>query len=197
MMRTKKNSGFTLLEGIISLVIASIIVSGVVAVSIMVQRVMWEASQINRINTEVRSFSDWFCRDVRCAEGIRAATGVVANPVGALVLECPPIDDDEYILADYDDVDLIAYYQTTENGGIVYTRQIMPCAESSRSAVSKTFGNTVAGSAFQGTFSKKPDVFGAFVIFYQFTDTRTFRGKTHSVGVSGSVRLRNKEQAVE
>lgn len=188
--------GFTLVESMVSVAIISLLSSGIVAVFIAVQATMMKTAELNRVNTEARSFSDRLTRDLRMGAGLMHGAEIIPDGTGALVIMLPPIDEDEYAILNSSEFDLVLYYEDEQPDGTVIVREVMPSADSSRRAESMVFGNAVRGNALQGSFSAKPDSLGAFVVHFRFKDTRMLRGKSYESFVSGSIRQRNKEQSV-
>lgn len=189
--------GFTLLETLIALGVSTAVVLGVVGVFMMIQRVMLETARLNWVNNEARNFSDWFGRDARMAAGLFPAAEIFPDLENVIILEVPSVDENDRIISVTQTLDLVAYYPSTEGEGTVMVRRVIPNPESSRESSVRTFGRGLEGSSFSGTFASKPDVLGAFVIHYQFKDRQVFRDEIYEMPISGSIRLRNKEQIVQ
>jgi len=193
-----RRRGFTLIESLIGVTIVTMVVGGVIGVFISIQKVMFEVADVNRLNGEVRNFSDWIGRDLRMSKGLVAGEAVYPSHTDALVIKLPPIDENEYAILDTEEFDMAAYYlEKLESGSQVLIREVVPCGISGREPVAEMiFGTDVEGSNVTGMFAAKPDALGAFVVHYRFKDTMVLRGKRLKTYISGSIKLRNREQEV-
>jgi hypothetical protein len=180
----------TLVEAMISASLGAIVALGTISAMVIVQRGTLETFWLNESSRQSRIIADLVAKDLRGAIEIESAFDTFTAGDDTIILKVPSIDSDENIIDLDTTFDRIIYHPGGDSSVIV--REVHPDANSSRIETHEVIGNIVSEPTYQGTFATHPNALGAYVVHYQFTASKTIRGKTFKVPVSGSVRLRNK-----
>ncbi|MCK4244216.1 MAG: prepilin-type N-terminal cleavage/methylation domain-containing protein [Candidatus Omnitrophica bacterium] len=174
----RKRTGFTLVEIMVSVVLASFILGVILFLYLGSQRSFDSSRTYLDIYADARLALDWMSKDIKWATQVLSAWGGYTTSTNCLVLEIPSIDTNRDIIPD--EYDYLIYQLNLAN-----LERIMDAYGTGSSRIDNT--NVIANNISSLIFSSA----GTYVAI-ELTASRTRLNRTYQETLNSVVKLRNK-----